>query len=140
MDCVLCACLETDHDRIIYKDEHVFVLVNIEPLKGGHVMILPVRHAELLGDLEQKEAHAFLQAIDRCMAAVTEAFGETTMCAVNGWNYRSQPHLHAHVLPSKNDLRGLYVASEGVEERKLADGPTLKGVADKLKPFFVKGL
>ncbi len=99
-------------------------------------MILPVRHAEQLKDLTPDESSAFLKAIDLCMSAVTEAYGETPMCLVNGWKYRTQPHLHAHVLPSKKNLRGLYSASEGLEERKHADEQTLKAIKEKLKPFL----
>lgn len=136
MNCVLCDALVNEPDRVIYKDEHVFVLVNIEPLKEGHIMILPIRHAELLKDLTPDESHAYLQIMDRCMEAVTEAYGETSMCAVNGWAHRSQPHLHAHILPSKSDLRGLYVASENVHERERADNERLSGIAEKLRPLF----
>lgn len=136
MGCVLCSALENEHERVIYRDSHVFVLVNIEPVKDGHIMILPVRHAEDLKHLNQEEAQAFLQAIDRCMSAVTDAYGETPMCLVNGWSHRSQPHLHAHVLPSKNGLRGLFVAAEGLEHRVRADDERLKAMAEKLRGFF----
>lgn len=136
MSCVLCDSLVHETDRIVFKNEHVFVLVNLEPLKDGHLMILPIRHAEQLGDLTPEEAQAFLQTIDRCMAAVTETHQETPMCLVNGWNFRTQPHLHAHVLPSKYGLRGLYAAAEGVERRKQLDPETLKQMADKMKALF----
>lgn len=136
MGCELCRTLETDRDRIIYQDDRVFVMVNLEPVKEGHVMILPIRHAQELKDLTPEESQSFLRAVDMCMAAVNEAYGQTPMCLVNGWKHRSQAHLHAHVLPSKEGLRGLYVAAEGVEERKRADLETLKNVADRLKTFF----
>ncbi len=136
MNCELCNSLRDDQDRILYQDAYVFILINIEPIKEGHVMILPVRHAEQLKDLTPDESSAFLKAIDLSMKAVTEAYGETPMCLVNGWKYRTQPHLHAHVLPSKKNLRGLYSASEGLEERKRADKKTLRSIKEKLKTFL----
>ena len=136
MDCALCDAFARDRDRIIYEDGRVFVMVNIEPLKDGHVMILPVRHVEQLRDLTPEEAQAFLRAVDACMGGVAEAYRETPMCLVNGWSYRTQPHLHAHVLPSKKDLRGLYAAAEGLEVRKRADAAALRRIVEKLKPFF----
>lgn len=135
MNCVLCDSLRDEPGRILYKDDHVFVLINIEPLKEGHVIILPVRHAEQLGDLTPDESSAFLKAIDRCMHAVTEAY-DAPMCLVNGQKYRSQAHLHAHVLPSKNGLRGLYTAAEGLEHRKRADDDVLDRIKETLKPYF----
>ena len=134
--CVFCEVQHNERHRILYQDEYVFVLLNLEPVKEGHLLILPVRHAQDLKDLTPEEAYAFLQAVDRCMAAVTESFEDAPMCLVNGWKYRTQPHLHAHVLPSKNSLRGLYVASEGVEHRRRADEEELKRVAEKLKKYF----
>lgn len=99
-------------------------------------MILPVRHAEQLRDLTPDESSAFLKAIDRAMLAMTEAYEETPMCLVNGWKYRTQPHLHAHVLPSKNNLRGLYSASEGLEERKRANEQTIQNIKEQIMPFL----
>jgi histidine triad (HIT) family protein len=139
MECPLCDALEKERDRVIYTDDYVFVLVNNEPIKDGHVMILPKRHAEQLKDLSREESESFLKAIDVSMSAVTNVYGETPMCLINGWKFRTQPHLHAHVLPSKKNLRGLYAASEGLEERKRADEQTLQSIADKMKPFFAEG-
>lgn len=136
MSCTLCETRTQEPGRVVYQDEHVFVLVNIEPIKDGHVMILPVRHAEQLSDLTPEESQAFLKTIDKCMSTVTQHFQETPMCLVNGWRYRSQPHLHAHVLPSKKNLRGLYTAAEGLEERKRADNETLNKMADALRAYF----
>jgi diadenosine tetraphosphate (Ap4A) HIT family hydrolase len=135
MDCVLCNAL-TESYRIVYKDKRVVVIVNIEPVKNGHLMIMPVRHAEQLGDLQPEEAQAFLRMIDRCMHAVERLSDEPSMCLVNGWKHRTQPHLHAHVLPSKKNLRGLFSASEGLEERKRADAETLALMADELRVMF----
>jgi len=136
MNCVLCDSLAIEKDRVIYQDDRIFILVNSEPLKDGHIMILPVRHAEQLSDLSPEESQSFLQAIDKCMLAVTEAYGETPMCLINGWQFRTQAHLHAHVLPSKNNLRGLYSAAEGLEERKRVDRTVLNKTACILRPFF----
>lgn len=68
-DCALCQSLDESY-RIIHKDDLVVVIVNIEPVKEGHLMVMPVRHAEQPGDLSPEESRAFLQAIDRCMLAV----------------------------------------------------------------------
>lgn len=136
MDCVLCDSLEKERGRIVYQDEHVFVLVNIEPIKDGHVMILPVRHAQDLKDLDPNKSAAFLKAIDRCMHAVTELFSDPPMCFVNGWSFRTQAHLHAHVLPSKQGLRGLFSSSEGTEKRRRVDDALLEEMATRLKTVF----
>lgn len=136
MNCILCSALQNERDHILHQDAHVFILVNIEPIKEGHVMILPVRHAEQLRDLTPDESSAFLKAIDRAMLAIAEAYEETPMCLVNGWKYRTQPHLHAHVLPSKKNLRGLYAASEDLEERKRGNEQVILRIKEALLPFI----
>lgn len=132
--CALCTALVEERDRNIYQDEHVAVILNFEPVKHGHVLILPMRHVENLSDLTPDEARAFLSASDRCMRAVTKYSEEAPMYIVNGWNHRSQPHLHAHVLPSKHPLRGLFAAAEGTPTRQRITDDILKEIADQLRP------
>lgn len=136
MECEFCKALMSERYRIVFQNDHIFVLANIEPVKEGHVLILPVRHAEELKDLLPEEAQAFLRAIDRCMEAVTELFADAPMLLVNGWKYRTQAHLHAHVLPSKVSLRGLYAASEGIVGRRRAEDHEIRQTTEKFKPFF----
>lgn len=136
MPCELCNAFENEKSRVIYSDAHVFVVPIIEPIKDGHVMILPIRHAENMKDLSSDEARAFLVAVNLAMDAVKKEYGVTPMFLVNGWEYRSQPHLHAHVLPSKTNLRGLYAASEGIADRVRVDVETLTAMADKLRKHF----
>ena len=93
-------------------------------------MVLPIRHAENLSDLTPQEAQTFLRITDECMRAAEKLHGETAVCVVNGWAHRSEPHLHLHVVPSKENLRGLLVASEGVERRALGDESKLREIAE----------
>lgn len=136
MPCELCNAFENEKDRIIYFDAHVFVVPILHPIKDGHVMIIPIRHAENLGDLTLDESRAFLVAANRAMDAVMKEYAITPMLLVNGWEYRSQPHLHAHVLPSKTNLRGLYAAAEGVVGKNEASVKELTSTADRIRAHF----
>lgn len=136
MSCPLCNARIAEQYRVVCENAHVFVLVNREPVKDGHVLILPVRHVGQLSDLDPRESIEFLRMIDRCMAAVQEAYVQTPMCLVNGSAFRTQPHLHAHVLPSLKPLRGLYAAAEGLAERQEASPETLAAIAEKIKSFL----
>ena len=133
MDCELCGLREREAHRVVYADDAVVVVVNIEPLKEGHLMILPVRHAENLGDLDPAEAKAFLGTVDRCAKVVGNLSEDPPICLVNYGTHRSQPHLHVHVLPSKQPLRGLFAASEGLDRRVRASQETLTKMADELR-------
>lgn len=78
--CQLCQAANEDY-RLIYRDEHVFVAMNIEPLKASHVMVMPVRHARQVSDLTPIEAQAFLNAIDRCMETAPKVSPEPSISA-----------------------------------------------------------
>ncbi len=138
MSCELCAAIQNEPERIVHQDALVVVMLNKEPIKEGHLMILPARHAENLSHLEPAEAKAFLDAIDACMSTVTAFSPETPMCLVNGWKHRTQPHLHAHVLPSQHAVRGLFTAAEGTPDRRVASQEELTEITNKLKPLFKK--
>lgn len=137
MKCELCLA-KSEIYRVVYENEMVLVMFCIEPMNDGHVMILPSRHVENLADLEPIEAHAFLQAIDMCMEALSRFSADPPMCLLNGWKHRSQSHLHMHILPSKLGMRELFAASLGIPERIRADQSALKEKTDVLKKFFVK--
>ncbi len=136
MPCELCNAFENEKDRVIYSDAHVFVVPILHPIKDGHVMIIPIRHAENMKDLSADKSRAFMTAANLAMDAVKKTYGQTPMLLVNGWEYRSEPHLHAHVLPSNTNLRGLYAASEGVVGRNKASVEELTAMADKIRVHF----
>lgn len=139
MPCELCTIIIDEPGRILYEDALAFTAVNIEPIKSGHVMILPKRHVENLADLFPEEATAFLRCIDRAMTALAGLYDETPICFVNGWKHRTLPHLHAHVLPSRSNLRGLFSAAEGSPSRTRMDSVALAAMAEHLRPAFMAG-
>lgn len=133
MTCVLCEARETEKYRIVYEDDFVFVMINNSPIKDGHVMILPVRHIEHLHEASPEEAQALLTWTDKMMDIVEKVYGDAAMTLINGWTHRTQPHLHIHVLPSKKNVRTLYVAAEGVEERVMATQEQMKKMTEEIQ-------
>ena len=136
MDCALCKVVATEPHRVVAQNDFAVVITNNVQIKSGHVMVMPVRHAENLTDLTPEEAAAFLQMADACMNVVTRHYDQTPLFVVNGWQFRTQPHLHAHILPSKESLRGLFVASEGTPRREPVSDEILTEIADTLRPLF----
>ncbi len=134
--CSLCDSYANEKYRVIYDDGTVFVMMNNQPLKDGHVIILPVRHAENMADLTPAEAGGIFALMERCMRAAEKFGGESSFAAVNSQVHRSQPHFHAHVLPSKVGLRGLLVAAEGVDFRSFADTATLEQNSKRFSEIF----
>lgn len=136
MDCELCGVVQNEKYRVVFEDEHVAIILNFEPIKEGHLFIQPQRHVEHMSDLKGSEAESFLQAIQRSMEIIEKVFKDNSVCIVNGWYFRSQPHLHAHVLPSKFGVRGLFEKAEGTPHRTRVAEDLLKKAAEELRPFF----
>ncbi|MFZ2803930.1 MAG: HIT family protein [Patescibacteria group bacterium] len=135
MECALCTAQEEGY-RIVYKDEYVVVMVVREPMKLGHVMVLPIRHVREVGELTPVESVAFLRTVDACMHLIEQEFEDGPMCFLNGWKFRTQEHVHVHVLPCKEGQRELVATNEGIDPRPVVSHETLANMADQMRPLF----
>ena len=88
---------------IVHRGEHVFVILNIHPYGSGHLLVLPNRGVERLGELTADESRALWETVDHAVA-VCEA--EYSCPGINvGLNQGKAAgagipeHLHVHVLP-----------------------------------------
>jgi ATP adenylyltransferase len=56
--CIFCSKPKDDIDKedlILYRGEHVFVIMNRYPYNNGHLMVVPYRHLNDYSDLTQEE-------------------------------------------------------------------------------------
>lgn len=134
--CELCEAANQEAFRTVHKDEHIATIICKPPVKDGHVLIIPLRHVQHLADLEPVESKAFLRALDRAADAIADCYDESPVIHVNGWGHRTQRHLHAHVLPSKEGLRGLFIASERLDLSDDTSQDELERQAKILRPFI----
>lgn len=136
MACPFCGDVDgREEDRLVCGNDLVFCLVNFEPLKPGHVMVIPRRHITRVSELTPEESHAMHYFVDRMVDAVEAAYPEegTPAIRVNHGAHKSQPHLHYHVLPSRGDLRDHFVAFEGVSHRERKPRDVLVAIAKHLR-------
>lgn len=136
MDCPFCGDVEgREAGRFVCGDDLAFCLVNFEPVKPGHVMIIPRRHVARVSELTPEESHAVHGFVDQMVDAVAAAYPEEGIPAirVNHGKHKSQPHLHYHVLPSRGDLRDHHVAHEGLLYRVRKPAEELIAIAKRLR-------
>jgi len=98
--------VDEDNDEenlILWRGEHVFVIMNRYPYNNGHLLIVPYREAETYTALATEEQEAIGRAIDRCIRWLEAALDPE---GVNvGMNLGAAAgagipeHLHVHVLP-----------------------------------------
>lgn len=104
--CIFCAHLEAGDDEaahILWRGEHVFVLLNAFPYNSGHLMIAPLEHLGHLSELGASARHELMETTTRAVDAVSEAMspqgfnvgmnlGHAAGAGIPG-------HLHMHVVP-----------------------------------------
>lgn len=136
MSCVLCEVRDREQYRTIYDDGLIWVVFNNKPVHEMHVMILPVRHCEDWGDLTPKEASAMMYMFDKCMNFFENETGQGVNCVINSWKFRSQEHLHAHIIPNEHGVGRYSDEFLASGERALADEKLQEKLTNELKKRF----
>ena len=105
----------------------------LEPVKEGHLLVLPKRHVEKLADLKPEESQAILNLLDRLIVTIKEIYKEDSIIAMNTGKFCSQKHLHFHILPSKGGVRHLFRKYENTPFKKEISIQELDRISDKFK-------
>lgn len=134
--CDLCLLLEQDGYRHVWSNAHAVIVLNIEPIKAGHLMILSRSHKADLGELSIEEAADFLGACHKAMWLIEKKGGDAPMLFLQGMEFRTQKtHVHAHVLPSQQGIRRLFTLSEGTKDRVRATKQDLQKEAEEFRGY-----
>ncbi len=101
MGCPFCS-LENEGYRIVWENKYAVAMLNWIQLAEGQMMVLPRRHVEVLSELTPAEAVAYNALVQKCMDYFDDSPNhDSPMCFLQGWKFRSQRHLHCHIIPSK---------------------------------------
>ncbi|MDH4559264.1 HIT family protein [Pseudomonas sp. BN417] len=113
MDCVFCAIATGKLPaHLLHEDEHFLVLLDINPLRPAHVLIVAREHAPCLSDLSSAARERLLARADKVGQALRWAgYGRQGVnLLINDGPAANQhvPHLHLHLIPRRRgDLVGL---------------------------------
>ncbi len=88
----------------VYKDEHIQIILNLNPRQPLHVLIIPNRHVERFEDLTTDEMQASFEAVKRLQKTFQHIFGYNdyvlaVQTGVNGG--QTVFHTHIHMLPRR---------------------------------------
>ena len=86
----------------VYEDERVFGFLDINPLRPGHALLVPKRHAAKLEETPAEDAAALMKATQRLTAALCRATGAAdATVAINNGPAAGQEvaHVHIHIVP-----------------------------------------
>ena len=103
-ECVVCAIGRGEAERsLVFEDDDLVVVMDIEPVNPGHALVLPKAHARRLADLDDSGLARLFVAAARTAAALR---GSSVRCeGVNLFVADGQAagqevdHVHVHVVP-----------------------------------------
>ncbi len=103
-NCIFCSIVKgLAPASIVYSDENVIVIMDIQPVNPGHLLIIPKVHAAQLSDLNKEiGAHMFRIA----MLTAKALRNSNVQCeGLNFWladgkvAFQEIPHVHLHIIP-----------------------------------------
>lgn len=108
--CIFCKIIAGEEPAsIIYQDTDFVILMDAYPLTDCHILIIPKRHLQYLGELTDELHSSLFKLAQRAMNALEQSGlgGSGTNLLINDGKSANQtvPHLHLHIIPRrKGDL------------------------------------
>lgn len=96
---------------IVFEDDSVMAFLDRRPLFPGHILLVPRRHYETLGDLPENLIAPLFGRARLLSQAVEEALeAQGSFVALNNRVSQSVPHLHVHIVPRRrhDGLKGFF--------------------------------
>ncbi len=105
-DCIFCSLPQASEDarnKILFRGDTCFVVINIFPYSNGHIMVSPYRHLSCLTRLEPKELEESGRLIQQCVDILRKEYNPDGFNV--GYNIGKSAgagfdeHLHGHIVP-----------------------------------------
>ncbi len=104
-NCVFCKIVEgLEKAEILYENEHVISILDVNPVNYGHALVIPKRHYENFLSLPEEEYSSLLKAVKKVAEAIITAIEPKP----EGFNILSNNgfvagqrifHVHFHIIP-----------------------------------------
>ena len=103
-DCIFCRILAGELPAtFLFRDNECAAFMDIQPVNPGHVLVIPVRHAPYLADLEPATAGRLMVEGQRIAAAIrrsgVKCEGINLFLADGEAAMQEVFHVHLHVFP-----------------------------------------
>jgi histidine triad (HIT) family protein len=97
-DCPFCLISNRErHAEIVYHDEEVIAILDAQPIRPGHTLVMPRQHIRCFYELDDHAAASLWSAVHRVARQVAERLRpEQVGLVAAGWDV---PHAHVHVIP-----------------------------------------
>ncbi|KAL6302828.1 HIT-like protein [Sparassis latifolia] len=101
-DCAFCRIIRGESPAaLVFENDKVIAILDILPLRPGHVLVIPKAHYSRVSELPAEFAAATGEAISKVSNALTHAMRNTALNVVCNQEYaQAVPHVHYHVIPA----------------------------------------
>ncbi len=91
-----------DQSRVIYENNHVFLLLDLFPVRKGHLLVIPQEHRKDINELDKKTKLEIFKAADLSKKVLKDVFNAKGFNL--GFNIgenagQTVEHIHLHVIP-----------------------------------------
>ena len=107
-DCGFCRIIVGEAEAsFLHRDERVAAFMDIMPVNPGHLLVIPIRHAVYLSDLDPADGARIFE-VGQSLAAALRESGKAGGPKCEGVNFfladgepagQEVPHVHLHVIP-----------------------------------------
>lgn len=124
--------------NIIYEDDKVLGVLDINPATNGHVIVIPKAHYNSLYEIPQGEYLAFLSIARAIAYALVLSMGATNVDMIYTQELRKgnfTPHALIHAIPRYNEdtVNYIWQPKTLTEEEAAQLASTISGAIDKVK-------
>lgn len=102
-DCIFCKIIKGEVPcPKIYEDKHTFVMLDARPatIKGGHSLVMPKKHYELITEIPDDELAKIASTIKKVSKALLKyADGVNVLQNNKGAAGQCVKHAHFHIIP-----------------------------------------
>ena len=126
--CEFCLVVKNNYFKheIIFSDKKHLVVLDANPTKDGHVLVLPKKHTNFLFDLNEKEYVALLKLSRKIALHIKKALkSKHVYVFIKGLKYK---HVHVHLIPVNKNNAGHLPRQKRIDKGKLKKiGEILRG-------------
>lgn len=105
--CVFCSIIRGEAPaEILYRNDHAIAILDIRPIHRGHLLVMPLRHAESFLDVPPSDAAGLFEVLRAATRGIVEALrppGFNVFSNNGAAAGQSVFHFHFHVTPRYPD-------------------------------------
>ena len=122
-NCIFCSIVKKEVPAtIVYEDEHVLVMLDINPANVGHCLLIPKEHYFIMPQLPPillKHMFKIAKKISHAMLKGLSVTGTSIFVANGQGAGQNAPHFMVHIIPRKTDDKLLDIPKHTVDKAQL---------------------